>query len=303
MSKIRVFAFGVLAVLTWATAVSATQQPGARQSFAWNFRVGEQFQLETTTELKQTIKVTNQEAFQQEQRLTLVSNYVVAQKDNDSCALEQTIVSIKVQNPTGGAPGKFYQQLEGSKLRLTLTNKNRELRLDGYEDMLKKVAGDDPNVRRVVQALLPEETLRRSLEESFAFLPPESIALGESWERKLVASLGPLGTLNIVNTYTYEKTEMDGNQSLHRFSVKPKITYSLPKSDSTGLPFQVTGGDLRAEGASGTLWWNSVEGKLARSEMKLKLAGKLKIRAKEQDATLELQNDQSVEIRLTRATN
>jgi hypothetical protein len=170
-------------------------------------------------------------------------------------------------------------------------------------DLLKKVAGDDPNVRRVVQSLLPEETLRRSLEESFAFLPAEPVAPGESWERKYTAGLGPLGSLNIVNVYTYEKAEMDGNQLLHRISVQPKISYSPPKADTTGLPFQIPSGEIRAEEAGGSLLWSTSEGRLVRSDMKLKLVGKLKIKAKDQEANMELESEQTVEIRAARPTN
>lgn len=287
------------------TVVGQAQPPaaGAKQRFEWKFRDDDRFQMETNTELRQTLRVTNQEELKQEQKYTLLCTYTVKQKDSENCVLEQRIDSVKVMTPAGAAPGKFYQQLEGCTLRLTLNKNNQLTRLEGYEELLKKVAGDDPNVRRVVQAMLSEETIRRSIEESFAFLPAEEIAPGQSWERKFTTSLGPLGTLTLTNVYTFEKTENEGGRLLCRISIKPAIAYAPPKSDTTGLPFQIPGGDLKATEASGTLWWDASEGKLARSELKLHLVGQMQIKAKDQEAKLDLDSEQVVEIRLVKPTN
>lgn len=278
-------------------------EPAAKQTFRWNFREDDKFQLETTTEVKQLIRVTGQEEVRQEQRYVLLATYTVKQKDSENTVLEQRIDSVKVMLPTGVAAGKFYQELEGTVLRLTLNKKNELTRLEGYEELLRKVSGDDPSARRVVQAILPEETLRKAIEASISFLPTEEVAPGQTWERKLSSSLGPVGTLNVTNVYTYAKTETEGGRLLHVFTVQPQISYVPPRGDATGLPIQITGGEVKAEGAEGALWWDASEGRLARSMMKLKLAGKLKLKSKEQEATMDLENEQLVEIRLVKPTN
>lgn len=282
---------------------SAAQPAGAKQKFEWKFREDDRFQLETNVELRQIIRVTNQEELRQENKYSILCTYTVKQKDSENVVLEQRVDSIKVLTPAGAAPGKYYQKLEGCTLKLTLNKNNQLTRLEGYEELLKNVAGDDPNVRRVVQAMMGEEAIRRSIEEAFAFLPTEEVAPGQSWERKFTTNLGPLGTIALTNVYTFEKSETDAGRLLCRISVKPQISYSPPKSDTTGLPFQIPSGELRAQEAVGTLWWDASEGKLARSEMKLHLVGKLQLKAKDQEATMNLDTEQVTEIRLVKPTN
>lgn len=307
--RLRSFAFPALLMLTAAASQAQPPAPpagGPKQSFRWKFPApGGSFTLETTTDLKQTVKVTKQEETKLVQRCTLTCSYTVeqAQADGESTTLLQKIEAVRVQAPVGSPPGKIYQQLEGATLKLTLNKSCQLIRLEGYEDLLKKVAGDDPNVRRVIQAIVSEESIRRSIEESFAFLPTDEVAPGQSWERKFTGSLGPLGTLSIVNVYTYERPETEGGQILQRISVRPQIVYNLPKAESAGLPFQIPSGQVRVVQAGGLLWWNAAEGMLARSAMTLHLVGKLAVKARDQDAVLDLDSEQTVEIKLVKPTN
>ncbi|HMP04214.1 MAG TPA: DUF6263 family protein [Gemmatales bacterium] len=266
----------------------------------WQFKPEESFQLETTTELTQTVKIKNQQGdLTQNVKHVLLATYRVKQANQDGYVLEQRIDSIKTESPVGAAPpSKLFQQLEGATLLITLNDKFQLIKLEGYDEMIKKVAGDDANVVKVVTALLPKETLIKSLEESFSFLPPAGHKAGEPWERKFDAALGPLGTLSITNVYQMMDNETVDGRNLARISVKPKITYAKPTDRTGDLPIQITDGQLNLESASGTLWFDSAAGKLVKSDMALKLKGALTVQTSGQQDEIELVQEQTVKIRL-----
>jgi hypothetical protein len=269
----------------------------------WKFSLQDEFRLETTTELTQTIRVKNQaELPPQAVKHVQVSRYKVKAVEGEGTVLEQQIESIRAESAAGAAPPpKLFQQLEGTVLKITLSPTFQVVKLEGYEEMLKKVAGDDATLERSVASLLPKETLTRSLEESFAFLPPAGTAAGGTWERKFTAGLGPLGTLNITNVYKLEGNEaVDGRQTV-RVACKPQVTYSKPAGKSAELPIQITNGNITVEQAEGNLWFDPAAGKLVKSEMKMKLKGTLTVQSSGQEDVVEIGQELSVKIRMLEA--
>lgn len=278
----------------------ATLQGQTPEGLKWKFSPNEEFRLETTTEMKQAIKVKNQADLPvQAVKHVQVSSYRAKPADGEGTVLEQKIESIRTESATASAPApKLFQQLEGATLRITLSPTFQVVKLEGYDEMLKKVAGDDANLERAVANLLPKETLLRSLEESFAFLPPPGTAVGKTWERKYTASLGPLGTLNITQVYKLDGEETLDGRTVVRISCQPQVAYAKPSGKSSELPIQIADGQLTAEAAQGTLWFDPAAGKLVKSEMKMSLKGTLTVQAGGQQDVVEISQDLIVKIRM-----
>ncbi len=267
------------------------------RTLEWKFKLGDKFQLVTNSELKQTIKATRQEEQKLETNYVITSNFEVTKASDEMYELKQTIESIKIQAPSGLAPSKLYQQLQGVTFTLTL-NKDKQLtKLEGYEEMMKKVTSDDPNLRRVVQTILPEDTLRTSVQESIAFLPGKSVTPSQKWERSFTMALGSLGSMQVTNQYTYEKDETVQNEMVSVIKVLPRFQYQSPRVDPVGLPMQVLKGSVQVEPANGTIWFDRLNGRLVKSEMTLHLKGKFDVRTGGQEATVEIEQDQKVEIK------
>jgi hypothetical protein len=287
-----VFVFWLAAVAAVATTA---QQP---VELKWKFGPNDKLTLETVSHLKQSIKAGGQE-MKQELDVTTLSSYTVTKKDQDGTVLEQKIESQKATAPGGATPAAagLLAQMQGSTLRITLDAKMKVAKLEGYDDMIKKVAGDDPSAKRSVQAMIPEETLRRSVEEAFAFLPDEPVRQGQKWERPLTITLGPLGMLTVKHVYSYEGPVSVQGRTLHKMTDAPTVTYAPPPGSAGVLPFQITKGEVKTEQASGTLLFDTTAGKLVRSEMTMKLKGTLTIVMNNQESTLDLDQEHRIEIR------
>src|SRR5262249_37857993 len=122
----------------WLAAPLGLRQPpggqaGPKQAFRWQFPPPKaEFRLATTTDLNQSIKVTNQAETKQAHRYVMDCAYKTISQDGENTVLEQTIEKVTVENPAGAAPSKYWQQLEGGKLTLTLNKSFQLVRLEGY---------------------------------------------------------------------------------------------------------------------------------------------------------------------------
>jgi hypothetical protein len=279
----------------------AAAPAAAQVKLAWNFRKGEKFYQETSTTLKQVTRIRGQENLQEQEHVTVTSFTVKERNQDGSVVLEQRIESIKIGGKTevSGTAERLLRAMEGSTFTLTLSSDLRITSFEGYDELVQRVAGDDPAALKVVQTLLSRETLQSMTEEAFAFLPREAVRPGKSWERKLTASLGPIGSVIGTQTYTYEGPTTLGERPVQKILMDAKLSYRPPQADPGLLPFQVRSGELRVQSGRGHLWFDDKLGRLVQSEMTMHIKGSLSLSSQGQEFTLELDQDQTVKIRIT----
>jgi hypothetical protein len=269
----------------------------------WKFKKGDQFTQETVTSLKQTIKGLGTERKEDLETTTISAFTVVEQNADGSVVLEQKITTMKTKDAASGRPADLTKHLEGATFRITLTPKDGRLqvtRLEGYEEMMKKITEGDPQGAKVIRSLLPEEVLRKSLEESFTFLPEKPVNKGEKWERKHDVPLGPLGRLAVTHTYIYEGPEQLDGRPVEKLAVTMAVSYTPPgKADSAGLQFQITGGSFEAKNATGTLYFDNANGKLVRADMRMNLDGKLNVTTPKGNEVIQVSQTQEVRLRVS----
>src|SRR5262249_24469090 len=177
----------------------------------------------------------------------------------------------------GGTDDKFNQQLVGATFKVTVNPKGEVTKFEGYDDLMKKLVGDDANGRKVFQAIMPEEAFKRSAAEAFAFLPDQPVKTGAQWERKLETSLGPLGSFSTKRQYTYEGQEQADNKTLEKITFTASTAYTPRKPGDTTFPFQVSKGDLKVEDLKGVIYFDAAAGRLVRSESSMKVRGNVTI--------------------------
>jgi hypothetical protein len=289
--------------LVAVVAVMATAGPAFGQSpFRWRFAPNQRFYLETTTVIKQTHTVQGQAQTQELTQYFLCQLNVQRYTQEDrSVQLEQKIEAVKV---TGTGPqvvnlNKALEPMVGATFRITLAERNGQYyvaRFEGYEELIKRVGGDDPNQNKMFRATMPEEALRRGVEEGLAFGPDQGNPA--RWQRTYTMPMGALGNLATVANYAYEGRSNRDGRPLDKIGVTVTMTYQSPKGDTGGLAFHVARGDLKADQCKGTLWFDSTLGRLVESEMEMHLKGALTVVANGQEYPMEMEQHQVVRTRV-----
>jgi hypothetical protein len=291
--------YWLTAVLAFA-CVAVPAQAQNKLSFKWKFTQGEKFVQETRTTLKQTIRSVGMEQ-KQDMDQVLTSTYEVLDVTAEAIKIRLTLDDVKA-NVTGAGSNltNIIQQLRGLALILTLDAKHNVTQVEGYEDLMKRVAGENEATKRMVKDILSEDALKKSLKEALAFGPADPVGPGEKWTREASISLGPLGTLLTTNHYTFEGTTMLEDKPVAKVLIDQTVKYEPPKGDGSGLPFQIVKSDLKAENAKGTLWFAIEQGKPVRLEQRMRYRGTMTISANGMNVDMEIDQDQNVVINYTK---
>jgi hypothetical protein len=274
----------------------------AQVQMEWKLKEGDKFFLETVSTLKQQMRTQGKE-MKQDLEMTTVFSLAVQKKNADNTAvLEQKIESLSVKNAAGQAAGtdeKFNQQLVGAAFKVTLSPRGEVAKFEGYDDLVKKLAGDDPAARKAVQSIMPEESLKASVSEAFGFLPDKPVKTGDSWERETTRSLGPFGSITSKRKYSYDGSEMVEGKPLEKISFTAASTYNPPKAaEPNAFQFQVAKADLKLEDVKGTFLFDAAAGRLVHSEMGLKMKGTVVIVVMGTNLETEAQQDQTIKMRV-----
>ncbi len=283
---------GVVLVLG---VLAAPVQAQDQVKLEWKFNKGDKFYVEDISTLKQKIEIMGK-TIDQTLKTTMITSYTVKNKTDEGVVLEQKFedVVVKAQGGLGGDLDRYMEKLKGGVFTLTVGKGGKITKFEGYDAFIKKLtegAGAD-DAGKYVRLLLSEDLLRKSAEEAFGFLPAEPVKKGETWSRGSLLPFGPLGSFKMTNEYTFQGVE-DGNAKL---TLKAGLTYMLPKGDGgLGGLFKVKRGNLKGEGARGTLYFDTEKGRLSRYSMSMIIRGGL---------TLDLMgNDLEVEITMDQSTN
>lgn len=265
----------------------------------WQFKQGDTFQQETRSQLNQLVKV-NQQEFKQDLVHTTLVKYTVHEAAPDGVTLEQQIESMKATAPDGQpSPGNnaVLNQLQGTILKAKLSPELQVKELEGYDELLKRLAGDDPSVRRVAQALLSELQLKNAIEHSLGFVPQKATQPGTTWNREMSISLGPLGSIKIGQAFKFEGMESVDGVKLAKISYQPTISYSPPKPDAANPELSITQGNIKLKEGSGVVYFDPAAGRLHHSTLKLILSGELTAKISGKEVPLTFDQTQTIEVR------
>jgi hypothetical protein len=277
------FALSILALAALVIPVQAQVQ------LRWNLKEGDKIYVESKGESQQAMKVMGQDSKNEITQSSLVSFTVLRKEDDGSLLLEQKIESMKIKSTGigGDAVAKAAEKTEGASFKLTLSPKGDITKVEGLEEFLNKVAGEDASQRRMMQTVFSEDAARQMASDIFGFLPDKPLKKGDRWERTSSMSMGPIGKLGVESKYTYDGKETVDGKPLDKISFTASTSYTPPKEGGSA-PFKVTKGELKSEQFMGTLYFDSAAGRLARSELNTKIKGSLTMSTGGQEVQMEL---------------
>jgi hypothetical protein len=278
-------------VLVWG---GLTAPASAQVNLRWQFKDGDTFYVEETVTGKQAVKIGGN-VERQELEQTKVSRFKVLKAAADGGAvLEQKIESMRVtpHGTTAKVHAAVLRRFTGATFRITLDNRQRLTKMDGYAQLVEALAKEDADHAKMVRALLPEESLRWPLEGLFAFAPEKPVAKGGSWNIKSAEPFGPLGTLHLVYTYTL-RGEDPAEKDAVKVTWTTAVTYSLPAAGGA-LRFKVVSGDVKVKEATGSLLFSAAAGRVARRDAQRTLQAILRITLADQRLDMEIEQQQTV---------
>jgi hypothetical protein len=292
-----------MAVLVAQLALAAAFPAHAQTKLEWKLKEGDKFYLENVSTLNQTMKTAGVDTIQNNIEQTTVSLLTVKKKNADGLVLEQKIETMRLKplSPTNldEKTLKQAQALEGAVFTFTISPKGEVTRFSGYEDFIKKIGGNDQAVGKEVRKFLTEDLLKAMPQELFGFLPDKAVKKGDKWERKVSYPLGPLGTLTSTNKYSYDGTEKVEGKDLDKITVEMAMTYTTPPATPEGAKgLEVRKGELKAEGAKATIYFDSAAGRLVRSEETVPLKGKLTFAYSGTETEVDLDQKQTIKNRV-----
>lgn len=281
----------IVLVILLSLPIAASAQVELR----WKLKPQGTFTLETISKLNQLVQTATQ-AHKQDVIYKTRTRYTVVKVTPEESILVLKVEGFEATLPDGRTmPTAVRQELRDAEFRLKLDSRQRVVGVEGIDDFLNKVTGEDPNLQKALNLMLSKEGLLKVVQQAFAYLPDQPVKEGDRWERLLILPLGPLGAFQVKNTYTLEKPERMANRLCHRIGLTCTVSFDPPKN--TNLPFAIIGGEFRTTAGQGTIWFDAAAGEIVRSVLQLHLQGKLTVETQGKTSTIELRQEQSIEVR------
>jgi hypothetical protein len=276
----------------------------------WKLKEGDQLFLEEKSVVAETIKFMGKDYPEKLTHSRVTRFSVLKENDDRSLVLEQKILKVRVQRgekKQGGgadlASAKLLQDLQGATFKITLNRKMRVIKFEGYEALMKKMAGNEDGgkkeeVGKQARALITRESLSRPTEALFAFLPDMAVAKGDEWTSESVRPLGALGLLQMTDSYTYKADEEDqgDDKKIVKLEVANSKTTFLPSEGGGGLAFRVIKGNFKVDQKKthGTISFSAAKGRVMQAKHVTHLTGTLTVDAMGNMISMDIDHEETV---------
>lgn len=245
------------------------REPG---EMVWRFREKDRFIVETQATIQQQRRAAGFPEFRDQILVNTVSTFLVRKVEEDGTVVfDQKIDSTRIRfegnhRLAAAAMADLFTKMQGSTFRITLGPDRTVKSLEGYEEMIKRLAATQPpdQVARF-RTFVTEDDLKSATEEGFGFLPDKPVKVGDSWTRPCKLHMAGLGATSTKLVYTVESISPDGKAKLkvtnEGSEFKPGTTAGQARPDFT------------IDSRTGTLVFDIKNGRLVSSEIQLKLRG------------------------------
>jgi hypothetical protein len=287
-------------------------------NLTWKFEKDKTFYQEMTTETDQTIKVMGSDVVQKQKQTFFMSwtpkeqdkdkNWIVSQKI-EGVRMDIDIGGNKINydstKPDAGASNTladFFKALIGSEFKLTISPDMKVLKVEGRDDVIKKLGAQNPQVKGLLEQILSEEALKQMTDPLFAAIPGKEVKKGDTWEKKSKIVMGPIGSYDTAYKFTYDGPDTAKDSKLEKVKVEITMKYEAPVDNPavpSALPFKIKNPDLKSSNATGTILINRELGRVESSEMSMELKGKLSIEIGGMTSDVELAQKQKTSTKTT----
>ena len=253
--------------------VTAAPAP-AQTALVWKFRSGDTFSVE-----QQIVQSTALEAmhkpFQQKNVMTLKTRWQVKEWQDDRVTLVVSVTSMDSKTFAGdgktAVPSKDDDKWLGAEFTLTVDARGRLHALQGHEELLKQLAGNSPQLLKVLTALKPPESFQALFQNVLGPLADKPVAAGDRWQHDAVDAMSIFGSFQQATTFRYRGVE----EGLHAIDSVTKTTYKAPRYAIENDVFRVLKGEVTADDGKGTLLFDLAAGRMRRVERSAKVQGDL----------------------------
>jgi RNA polymerase sigma factor (sigma-70 family) len=286
----------------------AEREPAA-VVLAWKFVPGRPFYQEVTTETDQSMKVMGNDVLQR-QKQTFVYRWTPGKQEGGNQELEQKVERVALEIEIGGnkltfdstrdqtskSPlAEFYNFLVGAQFKVTLNKEHKVLKIEGRDELLKKLAAARPGQKKVADEVLNVNTLRRMSEGLLAGLPSRGVRKGDSWTRKETLDTSSGMGYEATYRYTYEGRE----GKLDRITIKLESVQVSGEAGKGGLPYSIRRSGVRPVESSGVLLFDREKGRIVLLDTTWKLEGPLEIEIGGQEAVVNIRQRERITMRTT----
>ena len=303
----------ILSVPVLALLVAGTRAQNPVE-LKWKFEKGKPFYQEMTTDTTQKMTVMGQN-ITQVQKVTFFLSWTPVDKDKDgNWTVKQKIDGLKMEIEIGGNKipfdstkdtggtnplSDFFKALLGAEFKLTIGPDMKVTKIEGRDEFIKKLQQANPQMETLLKQILSDDALKQMSDPAFGVVPGKPVKKGDTWERKSSLNMGPIGSYETTYKYTHEgRDEKDKN--LVRIKVDTTIKYVPPAAGAAaGLPFRIVSAKLDSKEATGTILFDVVKGRVASSNLSLKLEGTLDIDISGMQSTVKLSQTQNTTVKTT----
>jgi hypothetical protein len=301
--------------LRWLVVVgllTALHVPAVGQDKAdlkWKFEKGKTTYQVMTTDAKIAMTVQGKEITNHSKQTVYMSWTPESQADK-SWTFKQKILGMKMEmdflgqkieydstNP-GATPKQLadtLQPLIGAEFEVTVGPDLKVTRVQGYKELLDKLGQANPQVKQMMAGTFTEDTIKNMSDQYFSIVPNKEVSKGDSWTSDARVPLGGLGTLSVKRKYTYEGR--DGKLDKIKVATTSIQYEGAGANPPGGLPFKIKKGDLKGSTYTGTILFNSEQGRLESSQEDGKITGKLTFEIAGNEVDVDLTQNQKVTIK------
>lgn len=305
------------AVAPPAVVPPAVAPAGDKQQFLTKFEANKPFFQKLTTKVEQTLKVQGGSDVPLKHEQTFFFKWTPVSEDKGKWLVKQTIEGVKFKldiagqtidydstdtNPSGAAgnPGlaEFFKNLIGLEFTVTFAANNAIEKVDGRDEALKKLSAINPQMEAVLKTILSDEALKEMTDPSAGLASAAAKGVNETWEKKSVLALGPIGSYDRTYAFTYKGKDADpAKKELDRVDVKPTLTYKPPAVGTESLPFRIKAGTMATkEVKQGYMLYNAKTGRTQEVRFHVIMEGELDVTIGMADTKVKLYQDQKNEL-------
>jgi len=304
----------VLGLAVGLVSIASAQE---KQKFETKFEKDKAFYQKLSTKVDQTLKVANGSDVPLKHELTFFFKWTPVTVEKDKVVAKQQIEGVKFKlsvadqtieydstdpNPAGAAgnPGiaEFFKNLVGSEFTVTF-NPTKGMAVDkveGRDELLKKLAAVNPQMETVLRQTLSDEALKEMTDPSAGVTPPTEMAANVPWEKKGTLSLGPIGTYDRTFKFTYKGKDPE-KKDLDRIEVVPTLSYKASAAPAETLPFKIKGGTLTTKDVKqGIVLYNPKTGRVESVRIEITIAGELDVTIQSTDTKVNIYQVQKTEL-------
>jgi hypothetical protein len=293
-----------------APLLAQEKSAGTRPVWKGFDELNKPFWQEQKTETAQSMKIMGMEVTQK-QAQTFIVKWTPRRKGGNSWEVDYEIVGVKMDIEISGnkisydstaednvvSPlADFFKALLSCKVTLKVESHAidglKVTSADGLDALIAKAAGDNAQMKSLLEQTLNLETFSQSLATSVGPFPlnDEEFKKG-SWTRTSVMNMGYIGRYDNKMTYTPDTRDKT------RVNIKATMKYLPPRRVDPDAPFKIIKGNLASEKAEGKAIIDIKAGRVVESTMEMHIKGTLTIDIAGMETEVELVQSQVNSVR------